>query len=96
MEWAFGLGLEYEVNQFAKIALLAALPLLSVASTQQTDRVLDPAMVEAMKRCEAALATHRDVETTPAACAAAVTWKLYVPKSKRIRPILILRQSLLA
>ena len=90
-------GLEYEVKRFLQVALLVAVPFLGVASSGQVDRGVDPAMVEAMKRCEAALATQRDdVDATPAACAEAVAWKLYVPKSKRIRPILILRQSLLA
>ena len=89
-------GLEYEVKRFMQVALLVAVPFLGVASSGQAERGIDPAMVEAMKRCEAALATQRDVDTTPAACAEAVAWKLYVPKSKRIRPILILRRSLLA
>ena len=95
------MGLEYQVKRVslsfcARVAVFAAVPFLSVASAGQAERGVDPAMAEAIKRCEAALATHRDAETTPPACAEAVSWRLYPKSSKRIRPILILRQSLLA
>ena len=83
------------MKRFARVALLAVVPLIG-APDAGGERASDRAMAEAMQRCEAALVASRTAEAAPAACAAPVAWKLYVPKSKRVRPILVLRNSLIA